>query len=288
LFWKRDLLERYKIDIENITKKNRLFEIRKSHFENESKDLILIFYLYELIEKLSSLSGFSLIIRPHPAMDEEKVKNLFSINKNIKISSDYDLIDQISLSEIVLNTGCTSTIEGLLNNKLVICYFPKDKYLKNYKKSTFVNSIGNKFSSKEIIIKKLKKYNYWQKRIKNKILKDKKIISKRVLIDGKSFKRIANEINNIKLGEEKHFIKSTSKAFRTNLKILFKENVKKALLKLRLKEKSKTSAFELKFPPIDFNDVRNKVKIFNKIFNIKIKYKIKKINSRCIELTKKI
>ena len=62
----------------------------------ESKALIRFFYLFELIYDLSKLDNYSIVIRPHPGMETEKVKNFFESYKkfnNVKVIADGDLID---------------------------------------------------------------------------------------------------------------------------------------------------------------------------------------------------
>jgi len=233
LFWKRDFFERLLISTHEINEKNFIKTIDES-YHIESKVLIKFFYLFELIYELNKLNDYSIVIRPHPGMETEKVKKFFDnykILKNVKVIADGDLVDQISTSDFIIHTGCTSGVEGTLNKKNVITYLPKDNLIRDYKEVKFLTEIGKIFYKKDAIIKYIKRNaqrKFIQKNILNKNLNK---IKKRVLIDKQSYKRISEEIENLSF-------KKTNKSymnignnklnfFKKNLKLIIKKKIKK-------------------------------------------------------------
>ena len=216
IFFKRDFIERLSIEINDNMDYLILDKLISKIFQNESKDLILTFYLTNLIKKLNNLDKYEIIIRPHPAMDFHNVLSLFKNKKlfnNIKVSNRGALIDQISDIDILLHFGCTSGIESTLNNKTTICYYPNDKFLDDYKKNLFLNNVGLNFSEEKKLFEFFNNYDERKLEIEEKIANDRKKISERVIIDGNSYIRISDEIEKLS-NKEINNISNPDRIFR--------------------------------------------------------------------------
>jgi len=287
IFWKRDFLERYKLTLLNNTENKPIHKVADQMFKNESKDLILTLHFYNLIRKLKELDDYKIIIRPHPGMDDKKVEGLFadkSIFPNAKVSSKGALIDQISESDIIIHSGCTSAVESTLNNKVVICISPDDTYLNDYKKDTVMTKIGFSFNTSESVLEFIKNLKSKKEEIQNKIYEDKKKIAERTEIDGNSYKRISQVISEINL-KKNYKTKNTDFAFkRFGNKITIKRVIKNKILKLLNINNDNQNAFEAKFPSFDKVEIEQKIKDYNINFDINSKYKIKYLNERCIKI----
>ena len=254
-------------------------------FENESKDLILTLHLINLIRELNKINIFDIIIRPHPAMDLKEVNSIFNNKKlfnNVKVSNNGALIEQIVKSDILLHFGCTSGIEATLNNKSTICFYPNINYLENYKKSTFLNKIGFNFSDEKKLIKFFKNFENNQAEIIKKLIHDRNQISQRVKIDGQSFKRIANEICLFSTNKNLNINNSDNVFKNINIKNILKKIIKKYIFK----RKNGESAFEVKFPVFNYNEIKSTIDDLNKLSSINTTYKLTKLNERCIKLSK--
>ena len=285
IFWKRDFIERLSIELNDNMDDLILDNLISKMFHNESKDLILTFYLINLIKKLSNLDRYEIIIRPHPAMDFHKVISLFKSEKlfnNIKISYDGALIDQISDIDILLHFGCTSGVESTLSNKTTVRYYPSDKFLDDYKKNLFLNDIGLNFSEEKKLLEFFNNYDEKKLEIEEKITKDKKKISERVNIDGNSYIRIANEIEKLS-NKEMNNASNTDRIFK---KINFKTIIKKKIKNYIFKQNLNKSAFDIKFPEFNELEIKKTSDYLNRNFSINTNYKLSKLSERCIKISK--
>lgn len=290
IFWGRDFLERYNIAMAGNIEKKPIKELAKSMFYNESMDLILTFHLYNLINELNVLNKYEIIIRPHPGMNEKKVVQLFKNKKNfpnIKISGEGSLIDQISVSNIIIHSGCTSGIEATLNNKLVICYYPNDNFLKNYKKNTFLTKIGFNLNSAKSTLNFIKNIHHNEEKINNKILQDKLKIEKRINIDGISYERIANEITNIGM-IKKYKNKNVDHVFEKNkLRFYIKKKIKEKIINILDMSTDHSIHNDYKFPPLNKKDIIKKAKQINDGLKLKSNFQINLIDEKCIRIYSK-
>ena len=288
LFWKRDFVERSIIDIEGLNNLKTKKKIDNLYL-NESKDLLLFSYLIKLLYALSQIKDIKVKIRPHPTHDLEKLTYYFkSIKflKKFKIVSKEDLINDISKSNFIIQTGCTSSIEGTLNQKKVIFFNPKDKFLNNYKNNTFISKIGFNISSIEKLIKFINSKHQNENFINKKIKKDMIKIKERVLIDQCSFKRMSKEIHKIKISEKNNinfnkFNNGVSETILKNLKLFIKSKIKQ-----RIGYSKKLNIFETKFPPFKKKLIIYKLNNLKKKFNLNVKFKLDKVNDRFLILKK--
>ena len=285
IFFKRDFIERLSIEINDNMDDLILDKLISKIFQNESKDLILTFYLTNLIKKLNNLDKYEIIIRPHPAMDFHNVLSLFKNKKlfnNIKVSNRGALIDQISDIDILLHFGCTSGIESTLNNKTTICYYPNDKFLEDYKKNLFLNNVGLNFSEEKKLFEFFNNYDERKLEIEEKIANDRKKISERVIIDGNSYIRISDEIEKLSNKE----INNISNPDRIFSKINIKSIIKKIINKYIFKPNLNQSAFDIKFPEFNEIEIKNTSDYLNRNFSINTNYKLNKLSDRCIKISK--
>jgi surface carbohydrate biosynthesis protein len=288
LFWKRGFVERSIIDTEGLDKKRVMTKINTLYL-NESKDFLLFSYLINLIYEINKNKNFNLKIRPHPTHDIKKIKDYFKsikLFRNIKIDFKNDLIDDISVSDFIIQTGCTSAIEATLNKKRVIFYSPKNKFLNNYKDKSFISRIGFKFQETKDVINFLNMKNISINKVEKKILSDVAKIKKRVYVDKNSFRRISEQISGIKIND-------TSKINLVSIKEnLLKNSYKnfKKYIKSKLKNKmninNDKSVFETKFPPFNEKEIIIKLNKLNKKFKLKAKFSLNQINDRFLILTK--
>ena len=254
----------------------------------ESKALIKFFYLFELIYELNKLDKYSIVIRPHPGMETEKVKNFFESYKkfnNVKVIADGDLIDQISTSDFIIHTGCTSGVEGTLNKKNVITYLPNDNLINDSQEVRFLTEIGKVFYKKDAIIKYIKRNTKRKLIQKNTINKNLDKIKKRVLIDKQSFKRISKEIENLSFRKTNNSFSNVNNKrlnfFKKDIKLIVKKKIKKIL-----NIPTHKTAFELKFPPFSKTNIIDRIELLNKGFNINTKYSLNFIDNRFLKISK--
>tara|TARA_B100000787_G_scaffold170298_1_gene165899 strand:+ start:515 stop:1891 length:1377 start_codon:yes stop_codon:yes gene_type:complete len=289
LFWKRGLFERYHIEVMDSFQFDTYQNILKKYFFNESRDIIQTYHLIELILKLSKLKGYNIVLRPHPAHNIKKILSIFSdkkIFKNIKITDENSLIEEISKSEIIIQFGCTSSVEATLNNKMVILQQPNDPFLINYKKN-FLTTLGFSFGDSEKLIKFVKSKKKNKSKISNQIKLDKKNINKRILTDGYSYSRIVSELKKIKIQSTQNKLNSDLEFKKIKFKSTIKQKIKKKMLKLLKQKPLEENVFEAKFPKFNKSNIEQRLKLINNQFNINSNFNIDVLNERCLKIYNK-
>ena len=289
LFWKRGLFERYHIEVMDSFKFDTYENILKKYFFNESRDVIQTYYLIELILKLNQLRDYNIVLRPHPAHDIRKISSIFldkKTFKNIKISNEDSLIEEISKSEIIIQFGCTSAVEATLNNKIVILCQPNDAFLTNYKKN-FLTTLGFSFNNTREIIKFIKNKKKNKSKISKQINLDKKNIKKRILTDGYAYTRIAIELAKIKIHSTKYKLNSDKEFKKIKFKSTIKQMIKKKMLKLLNQSYIEENVFEAKFPKFNKSNIEKRLKFIKNQFNLNSNFSIDVLNDRCLKIYKK-
>ncbi len=288
LFWKRGLFERYHIEVLDSFDFDTYENILQNYFFKESRDVIQTYYLIKLILKLNKLKGYNIVLRPHPAHDINKISSIFTDKKtfkNIKITDENSLIEEVSKSEMIVQFGCTSSVEATLNNKIVILHQPNDPFLSNYKKN-FLTTLGFSFNNVNDIIKFIRNKDKNKTKISNRINLDKKNIKKRILTDGNSYQRIASELKKIKISRVNSMINSDKEFKKIKFKSTIKQKIKKKLLKILKQNSSRENVFDAKFPKFNKSNIEGRLNLIQKQFNIQSNFKIDILNDRCLKIYK--
>ena len=196
------------------------------------------------------------------------------------------MIEEISKSEIIIQFGCTSSVEATLNNKMVILQQPHDPFLTNYKKN-FLTTLGFSFGDSEKLIKFVKSKKKNKSKISNQIKLDKKNINKRILTDGYSYSRIVNEIKKIKIQSTQNKLNSDLEFKKIKFKSTIKQKIKKKMLKLLNQKPLEENVFEAKFPKFNKSNIEQRLKLINNQFNINSNFNIDVLNERCLKIYNK-
>ena len=111
-----------------------LDEQYRGHDDQESQHKVIQGYAEEkrtlahFIEVVSELAlrypKEKFVLRPHPTESSDIYKSIFSIYKNIIISKDYSAIEWIDKCKVLIQNGCTTSIEGHLMGKKVLNFYP--------------------------------------------------------------------------------------------------------------------------------------------------------------------
>lgn len=188
----------------------------------------------EWIKKISKDLDLEIIFRPHPGVSNNYYNDKFNNYKNIHLISELNIKEWIFNSDIIAVWNSTTAIEGWFANKTVIGYQPipltKElkldfmegiSYAKNYKdfKNLITKGINDQLDLNS---------NFKNKFIENWYYKN----------DGLASFRIADIIYRNTLNNNKS-ISSTSMGFK-EYKGLFKQKIKKLLVKNKLLEKMKS------------------------------------------------
>ena len=92
--------------------------------------------LAHFIEAISELAmrhpKETFVIRPHPTEATEIYENAFSIYENIHISKEYSAVEWIDRCKVLIQNGCTTSIEAYLMGKKVLNFYPFDSEKLSY------------------------------------------------------------------------------------------------------------------------------------------------------------
>ena len=64
------------------------------------------------------------VIRPHPTESTKIYENLFFMHKNVIISKEFSAVEWIDRCKVLIQNGCTTSVEAYLMGKKVLNYYP--------------------------------------------------------------------------------------------------------------------------------------------------------------------
>jgi len=82
-------------------------------------------YFIEIISELAvNYPNEKFVLRPHPTEGVDTYISAFSIYPNVTISKEYTAVEWIEKSKVLIQNGCTTSIEAYLLGKKVINFYP--------------------------------------------------------------------------------------------------------------------------------------------------------------------
>lgn len=95
---------------------------QQKEYDNISSPNLLLNMQKSIFNKFSCMKKFHLVVKPHPLEDISKTLHFFKNKSNITlIDCSEDIAPLISLCDVFLSFGSTSTFDALVADKLVIC-----------------------------------------------------------------------------------------------------------------------------------------------------------------------
>lgn len=95
---------------------------QQKEYDNISSPDLLLNMQKSIFSKFSCLKKFHLVIKPHPLEDISKTFHFFKNQSNITlINCSEDIAPLISICDVFLSFGSTSTFDALVADKLIIC-----------------------------------------------------------------------------------------------------------------------------------------------------------------------
>ena len=220
-------------------------------------------------------------LRPHPLEKIETWQEHFSEYKNVKISKDGNINEQLVNSKILIHNSCTTAFHSFFYNIPTISYEPIE-CKSNYGETA--NELSERTRNVEELIDaisviKKNKYQISNKDFKKnlfnqKVFRPKDIYSAQIIVN--EWKKISN----FSTENEINFTKIKSELFKKN--VIY--NLKKIILKIIKPFKKLYS--DKKFEDLDEVEISDKIKKIRSILNIKSEIIVKKISDRCFFIKK--
>ena len=172
-----------------------------------------------------SIPSLNIVIRPHPSEDNSTWLNEFRNYPNVHVESEGNVVNWILASMAVIHTGCTTGIEAFIANKLVLRYHPiyNDDF-----ELPLPNSLGESYSSLELLIERLKLLISVNFEVKPDLDKDSQLKNYIANFDGEfAYERILDSI-------KKFAVQLPSSKFTNNVlvSIPFTKKITKSMVNL--------------------------------------------------------
>ena len=220
-------------------------------------------------------------LRPHPLENIEIWKKYFSKFRNVKISKDGNINEQLVNSKILIHNSCTSAFHSFSYKIPTISYEPV-KCSSEYgepanKLSERVNKVGDLCDLINKIINNNYKISNEEKKnniFYNKIYKSKFKYSSEIIID--ELKKISDFSEKNELNLKKIKLELLKKKLINNLK----------KIAIKILKPFKSLYNNNKFEDLDEIIISNKIKKIQNILNISSKLSVKKISDRCFFIRK--
>ena len=220
-------------------------------------------------------------LRPHPLEKIETWYNLFSKFKNVKISKDGNINEQLVNSKLLIHNSCTSAFHSFFYKIPTISYEPVE-CTSDYGEPA--NRLSERVKNVEdlcdLIHKMIKsKYKSSNKEHKNnlfnyKVYKPSSKYSSEIIVD--EWKKVLNVSSNEKLDLKKIKKELFKKTLINNLKRMI----------LKLSKPFKPLYQDKKFEDLNEKTVSEKIKKIQKILKLSSKLSVNKISNRCFFIKK--
>ena len=242
-------------------------------FEGQAEDAIKTLDFIVAIKHLAkNNSKYDIVFRPHPTEDIATWKFYLGGISNVNVIRDGSITAWVNNAFAVMHNGCTTALEASVIGKPIITYLPKKR---KYKKN-FPNKLGFQINSLKQLSNKLSLLLQNSKSKKNNLENKKipKMVSQKIYFDSK-------ELASDKIIREWERLYKDDFLLPTNWRKLY------LLLKITtIKNKIITKNNNWKFPPLNKNDIYERVKKIKHALKIKQKIDCKIISDRAILIKK--
>ena len=220
-------------------------------------------------------------LRPHPLERIETWQKHFSKFKNVKISKDGNINEQLVNSKILIHNSCTSAFHSFFYKVPTISYEPAECISEYGEPANRLSERVKKVDDLCDLINKIINNNYKisneeQKNnlFEHKVYKSKSKYSSEIMVN--EWKKISSFSSNNKLNLKKIKFELFKKTLINNLKRIF----------LKILKPFKILYHDKKFEDLDEWTISSKIKKIQIILNIKSKLSVKKISDRCFFIRK--
>ncbi len=232
-----------------------------------------MFKFVDLINYLSKnlSNNQKIIFRPHPSEKKEFWDKEIGKLKNVEVENKGNIAQLIQNSKLVIQNGCTSSLETFISNIPIFNYIPIKA--KGHKFGEFAKDFSLNFESKEKLLEFFRRKKFVN-------LNKKKLVNDRIL-------HLDNNLSSNKI--VKHWVKiikkrnfsNTNNIFLIKLRLILFEFTNYHLTRLILFLKGKNELKKLifhKFLDFNYNEINKFFFGLKKILKIKKKIEIKKIS----------
>ncbi len=258
-------------DLGSLQRNSKMFN---GYFEQLAEDSFKTSDFVEAIKHLAYKNNeYDIVLRPHPAEDINAWRLYLENIPNVHVIREGSITAWVNNAFAVMHNGCTTALETSFIGKPLITYLPsKRKYKKN-----FSNKLGFRITSLKQLSNKVNLLLKNSKSKNNNLKKNKipKLISQKIYFDNKE------------LASEK-IIREWERLYKNNFHS--PTNWKKLYLLLKMttiKNKFITKYKNWKFPPLNANDISQRVKRIKHILKIRQKIDCEIISERAILMKKK-
>ena len=244
---------------------------------------------YSFIEAIQHLSksnpGYDIVFRPHPVENIDAWKVYLEGLPNVHVIREGSITAWVNHAFAVMHNGCTTAMEANVSGKPVVTFIPFEQKFAR----AIPNELGEHVTTLDelsLTINKLfKEHNKTKARLDQLELHES--VAKKIYIDPEE---LAAE-KMVSVWEEIHADMQVKPNNWKNISLFFIaynfKNLIKPLVRILLPGLYKAPKENFKFPPLDKNDIRDRVNRLRKILNIEVELHCKVLSDRAV-LIKKI
>ena len=244
--------------------------------------------IIEAIEYLSKSSNeYDIVLRPHPTESIQSWKVYLEGIPNVYVIQEGSVTAWVNMSFAVMHNGCTTGLEAVVSEKPLITYLP---FKQEYANEVSIE-LGHKVKNKEELLSTVNKLFNFSKtnslKDLNNLLADKNKVFKKIYVDEnelstKKMIKIWESLatTNDKLSHPNNWIKF--QMFLTIIKL--RGIIGRLLKKIFPKNFSQVSSQKqnFKFPPLEENNILDRVARLRHILGIKEKIDCKILSDKTI------
>jgi len=258
-------------------------DLFRNQFEQYSEEFLMLYAFIEAIKNIAEKSdGFDIVVRPHPREPIEAWKIFLEDVPNIHIIKDDAIMPWIKNAFALMHNGCSTAVEAAVAGIPVISYVPFEQ---KYFQKEFSNKIGYKVKNGDELLKLTNlifKDSQKNELVESSVNKSYEILSERIFIDKEKLSAekiidVWESLNTKEISNSNNLVNFKLSLKITNLKKFLKKN-----LQFMFPEKHNHIFLDNKFPPLNENEVKIKVKRLQNTLGIKTDLVCKVFSDRTI------
>lgn len=251
------------------------------HFGRTSEHYLTSAAFIKAIKYLSEYNnGYDIVLRPHPAESIEAWKVYLKGIPNVHVVREGSISAWVNSAFAVMHNACTTAFESTISGKPLFTYLP---YKQEYENG-LPNELGDCIKTPQELLEKVNALydNLKLDNNKNDYKSIPSILSKKVFIDENELAaykilKIWESLANDNLSKTQNWIK-----FQWYLKALKFRGAVSKILNRTPKNNFEKDKKNQKFPPLDRQDVINRITKIKKILSIDAELECKLISERTI------
>ena len=260
-------------------------EMLDNHLTAFAEDGHMLSAYIKAIRKLANNNNdYDIVLRPHPNENIKTWKICLEDIPNVHVIQEGSISAWVNHAFAVVHNGCTTALEATISEKPVVTYIPfRQKHSRE-----IVNELGHRVASPDELLEKVSSLFEAMRSNNQKDMSKKipEIVSKKINLDNDKLAaerivEIWESLNNDNISKPTNWIK-----FKWFLKVMKLRDIVRREVKKISPRRFGPYKSNHKFPPLDKNDIYERIKKLQLILGIDEKLECKLVAERTIVIKK--